>query len=250
MEDKEEDVDQFLTIDDINGYYGLEEEEFAELKVLLDECSKIPKKFFLNILELNYLYCTILWEKGFSHITKELTSNEEYRKGFMKIVYATVQEIFDYKVYIRDLKINKYTAKYWMKFYENLLEFNDINVNYEVYDQTTIVKIKERNYFFNEDKFKNENWFFRFYKNLEEIMRALNHSIFYFHVKDDFIMARVKQLSMDFKDMVTKEVYGSIFYMFMRDDKFFLDHFHQEIKRHHYFIQDFQEMFDVIKEEF
>lgn len=159
-------------------------------------------------------------------MTKQLTENDEFRIGFLKIINSTVQEIFDYKVYIRELKINKYTAKYWMKFYENLLEFNDINVNYKVYDQSTIVKIKERNFFFNEDKFKNENWFFRFYKNLEEIMRALNHSIFYFHIQNDYIMARVKQMSLTFKEMIIKEVYGSIFYMFMRDDKYFIDNFH------------------------
>ena len=44
--------------------------------------------------------------------------------------------------------------KFWNKFYENLLEFNDLNVNFINYDKTTIVKIKEKNYFFNEDVYK------------------------------------------------------------------------------------------------
>lgn len=57
-------------------------------------------------------------------------------------------------------------------------------------------------------------------------MRALNHSIFYFHIQNDYIMARVKQMSLTFKEMIIKEVYGSIFYMFMRDDKYFIDNFH------------------------
>lgn len=115
-------------------------------------------------------------------MTKQLVENEEFKNGFFKIINGTIQEIFDYKTYIKDLKINKYTAKYWMKFYENLLEFNDINMNFKSYDESTIIKIKEKNFFFNEDKFINENWFFKFYKNLEDIIRALNNSIFYFHV--------------------------------------------------------------------
>lgn len=182
MEDKEEDVDLFITINDINSFFELDEEDSNELKVLLDECSKIPKKFSLKLIELNYLYCTLLWNKGFSHMTKQLIENEEFKNGFFKIINGTIQEIFDYKTYIKDLKINKYTAKYWMKFYENLLEFNDININFKSYDESTIIKIKEKNFFFNEDKFINENWFFKFYKNLEDIIRALNNSIFYFHV--------------------------------------------------------------------
>lgn len=90
LEEKEEDVDLFITINDVNGYYGLEEEKYAELKVLLDECSKLPKKYALNILELNYLFCAIVWNKGFSHITTQLTEKEEFRTGFLKIVNSTV----------------------------------------------------------------------------------------------------------------------------------------------------------------
>lgn len=60
-------------------------------------------------------------------------------------------------------------------------------------------------------------------------------------------MARVRQLSMTYKELVTKEVYGSIFYMFMRDDKYFVDNFHTELRRNGFFIKDFQEMIDVIK---
>lgn len=135
LEEKEEDVDKFINISDINTYYHLDDEEFSDLKVLLDECSKIPKKFSLNIIELNYLYCAIVWKFGFEAVTEKLVENEDYKNGFYKIVSSTVAESFDYKTYIRDIKINKFTAKYWMKFYENLLEYNDINVNYNNYDE-------------------------------------------------------------------------------------------------------------------
>ena len=46
-------------------------------------------------------------------------------------------------------------------------------------------------------------------------------------------------MSLTFKEMVRKEVYGSIFYMFMRDDKYFIDNFHTEIKRKGYFVKEF-----------
>ena len=135
MEEKEEEVDKFININDINTYFHIDDEEFSDLKIILDECSKIPKKFSLNIIELNYLYCSIVWKFGFEHVTKKLLDVEEYKNGFFKIISSTIGETFDYKTYIRDIKINKYTAKYWMKFYENLLEYNDINVNYNNYDE-------------------------------------------------------------------------------------------------------------------
>jgi len=62
--------------------------------------------------------------------------------GFLKIIEQTIAKIFNYKEYIKDIIINKFTMKYWVKFYENLLEYNDINVNYKNYDDLTIVKIK------------------------------------------------------------------------------------------------------------
>ena len=108
---------------------------YSDLKIILDECSKIPKKYSLNILELNYLYCAIVWKNGFEHVTHKLIDNEDYKIGFFKIINNTVAKSFDYKTYIREILINKYTAKYWMKFYENLLEYNDINVNYTNYDE-------------------------------------------------------------------------------------------------------------------
>lgn len=244
IEDKEEDVDIFMTIQDINGYFGLEDENYSDLRVFLEECSKIPKKFSLNLIELNYLYCTLLWDKGFRHLTKKLLLDAEYKNGFFKIINYTVQEIFDYKTYVRDLKINKYTAKSWMKFYENLLEFNDINVNYKMYDQQTIVKIKERNFFFNDEKCMTENWFFRLYKNLEEILRALDHSIFYFHVDNDYIMTKVKFISQSFKEILLKDLYGAVFYLFMRDDQFFVERLRLELIKQGFFLQNFDENFE------
>lgn len=69
LEEKEEDVDKFITIEEINAYYELEKDEYSDFRIIIDECSKIPKKFSLNIIELNYLFCTILWDKGFKHMT-------------------------------------------------------------------------------------------------------------------------------------------------------------------------------------
>ena len=88
--------------------------------------------------------------------------------------------------------------KFWTKFYENLLEYNDINVNYKVYDEITIIKIKNKNYFFNEDKFLDANFFFKFYKNYESILGALNKSYFYFYVSDDPVLVKARVLSEHF----------------------------------------------------
>ena len=172
------------------------------------------------------MYCTIVWKNGFEVFGTTLEQNESYKNGFFKIVSNTVSEIFDYKTYIKDLVINKYTMKFWNKFYENLLEFNDLNVNFLNYDKTTIIKIKEKNYFFNEDKYKQKNIFFRFYKNYESILKALNKSFFYFDVHDDFVLQKVKTVCYLFENIIVKEVYGSIFYLFMKSDEEFLRNFH------------------------
>lgn len=134
LEEKEEEVDKFINIDDINVFYQIDGNEETDIRIILDECSQIPKKYSLNILELNYLYCAIVWKNGFESLTQRMIENEDFKNGFLKIVNNTIIETFDYKTYIRDIKINKYTAKFWMKFYENLLEYNDINTNYENYD--------------------------------------------------------------------------------------------------------------------
>ena len=76
LEEKEEGMDNFINISDINTYYKIEEEEFNELRILLDKCAKIPKKFTLNIIELNYLYCAIVWKNGFGHYTQKLKYEE------------------------------------------------------------------------------------------------------------------------------------------------------------------------------
>ncbi len=106
--------------------------------------------------------------------------------------------IFDYKSYMRDIKINKFTMKFWLKFYENLLEFNDINVNYNNYDELTVIKIKQKNYFLNEDKYLDVNFFFRFYKNYEAILRALNKSYFFFYVRGNYIMEKTRMMCDEF----------------------------------------------------
>ena len=75
-----------------------------------------------------------------------------------------------------------------------------------------------------------ENWFFKFYKNYEEILRALNESMFYFHVDDDPIMLKLKTISTVFKSVIINEVYGSIFYLFMRDDEVLIDNIYNHLK--------------------
>ena len=142
----------------------------------------------MNIRQLNYLYCAIVWREGFKLFEDELVENENYQEGLFKIVDNTISEIFDYKRYISSIKINKYTMKFWIKFYENLLEYNDLNSNFQNYDELTVTRIKGKNYFFNEDKYKDLNIFFRFYKNYESILNALDKSFFYFYVTDDIIM--------------------------------------------------------------
>ncbi len=108
----------------------------------------------------------------------------------------------------------------------------------------TIVKIKTKNYFFNEDKFLDLNVFFKFYKNYEEILTALNKSFFYFYIEDDFLMRAVKEQCVLFEDIIVKEIYGSIFYLLMRDDLNFLKNFEDHMKMNNYLINDFEEEFD------
>ena len=57
--------ENFIQISDINEFFKLNTDEFTNLIVILDECAKIPKKFGLEILEMNYLFCTIVWKNGF-----------------------------------------------------------------------------------------------------------------------------------------------------------------------------------------
>ncbi len=113
LEDKIEDVDFFLTIEDINIFFAIEDDEMVDLRVILDECSKVPIKYGLTIIELNYLYCSIVWKHGFELFSDKLVLLERYKNGFLKIIDTTVSEIFNYKTYIKDIKINKYTMKYW-----------------------------------------------------------------------------------------------------------------------------------------
>lgn len=127
---------------------------------------------------------------------------------------------------------------YWIKFYENLLEYNDLNVNYKDYNSQTIKKIKDKNYFFNESKYLDMNLFFKFYKNYEQILKALNKSFFYFDVKEDFILSKVKAISYNFKEMIVKEIYGSIFYLFMRDDEELIDGIRKSVIENNYLRDD------------
>lgn len=248
LDEKVEDEDYIINVKDINVFYQIEEDEFTNLREILNDCAKIPKKFSLNIIELNYLYCAIVWKNGFELYTQELGDNQLYKDAFFKIIEKTVQMIFDYKVYMKDIVINKYTMKYWQNFYSNLLEYNDINVNYSNYDKLTVIKIKSKNYFFNEDKYLDLNIFFRFYKNYESILRALNKSFFYFYIEGDYLMGSIKKMCDSFQDIIVKEVYGSVFYLLMRNDISFVKDFNQNLVLSNNLINDLQEDFDIMSD--
>ena len=49
LEEKEEDVDKFITKEDINSFFEIDEDEFVNLRLILDKCSLEPKKYNLNI---------------------------------------------------------------------------------------------------------------------------------------------------------------------------------------------------------
>ena len=101
LEDKQEDQDKFININDINIYYKIDEEslnnQYQNIRELFDMCAKIPKKFSLNIIELNYLYCAIVWKNGFENFSDRLFPDFESKKktdpnayaitaGYLKIV--------------------------------------------------------------------------------------------------------------------------------------------------------------------
>ena len=243
---KEQDIDYILTIEEINKYYKIETEEFVDLRVFLDKCSKVPEKYSLKILELNYLYCTILWSTAFMKFGKHLTENENFKEGFLSIVDNSISYVFNYKTYIMDLKVNKYTAKYWDAFYRNLLEFNDLNNNFEAYTERTIVMIKENNFFFNEEEYISHNMFFRFYINYQEILRALNKSFFYFYISKEPILMKIKSFCDKFEDMLVKELYGSTFYLLMKNDKVFMENLEKYTMHNNFLLEIIGQQVDVV----
>ena len=49
LEEKEEELDNFIEINDINMYFRIDGDENTELRTIISECSHIPKKFSLFI---------------------------------------------------------------------------------------------------------------------------------------------------------------------------------------------------------
>lgn len=221
---EEKKIGQFiLEIDEVNEFFEIEEDEFIPLRAILDECSELPKKFELRIKELNYFYCAVVWKHGFDVFTRQLDEQKLFKKGFFKIIEHTIGEIFDYKLYMHTLEITNFTLEAWNEFYKNLLDFNDINVHFESYMAETIVTIKDNNFFFNKEKFLDQNFFFRFYENYVDILRALNKAYFYFNVKGEYLLERANALAGQFEHLFVGELYESLFYMLMRRDEKFLE---------------------------
>lgn len=53
-----------------------------------------------------------------------------------------------------------------------------------------------------------------------------------------------------FKDLMVKEVYSSIFYLFMRDDQFFINKFKLEMQKNGFLVPDLQEHIEFFKNKF
>ena len=222
LEEKKID-DYILEIEEVNEYFDIEEDKFIPLRKILDECSELPEKFELRIKELNYFYCAVVWKHGFDVFTQQLDDQKAFKKGFFKIVEHTIGEIFDYKTYMHTLQITNFTLHAWNEFYKNLLDFNDINVHYESYMAETIVSIKDNNFFFNKQKFLDQNFFFRFYENYVDILRALNKAYFYFDIKGEYLLEKANLLAHRFEKLFVDQLYESLFYMLMRRDEKFLE---------------------------
>lgn len=243
MEKKEENVDLVISISDINSFYMIDDDDHLELRLFLDDCSHIPKKFGLELLELNYLYCAIIWKNAFENFNTKLLNDKGFKSGFLKIIDSTVSEIFNYKTYIRNLTITQFTRTYWTSFYKNLLEYNDISANFKDYDETTIIQIKEKNFFFNREKFMDLNMFFKFYTNYEEILISLNKSFFYFYVSDDMILMKIKKMCDTFENIIVKELYTSNFYLLMRSDQLFIDTISEYAIHHNSLVSSLEDEF-------
>ena len=242
--------DYILDIEEINEYFAIEDDEFVALRTILDECADLPEKFELRIKELNYFYCAVVWKHGFDVFTQQLDEQKAFKKGFFKIIEHTVGEIFDYKVYMHTLEITNFTLEAWNEFYKNLLDFNDINVHYESYIAETIITIKDNNFFFNKEKFLDQNFFFRFYENYVDILRALNKAYFYFNVEGEYLLERANALASQFEHLFVNELYESLFYMLMRRDEKFLELLEDYMIHNGSFKEIMLPEIDVAKEKF
>ena len=47
LDEKEEGENNFIEINDVNIYFGIDGDGYSDLRVILNECSEIPRKFSL-----------------------------------------------------------------------------------------------------------------------------------------------------------------------------------------------------------
>lgn len=250
--EKEEGKDPFLTIKDINELFQIDGEEFLDLRVFFDECSHIPEKMNLMINELNYYYCVLVWKNGFQIFSSKLIEKTEYRKGFLRVIETSVAQIFNYKTYIHTVILTPILNNSWKEFYSNLNEYIMLNKQYQDLSREIIIGIKQNNFFFNKEEYIDRNMFFKFYQNNLEILRALNDAYFHFTVGNDRYLNSMQEHAENFRQIISEELYGSLFYLFMRNDDVFLENFVKHASKWHYLIDEMAEAFkkteDDIKE--
>ena len=243
ISEKEEGKDPFITIKDINELFQIADEEFLDLRVFFDECSRIPEKVNLMINELNYYYCVLVWKNGFQVFASKLIEKPDYRKGFLRVIETSVAQIFNYKTYFHSIILTPVVVNQWKEFYSNLNEYIMLNKQYEDLSRDIIIGIKQKNFFYDKEKYLDQNLFFKFYQNNLEILRALNEAYFHFTVGNDRYLASMQTHAENFRQIISEELYGSLFYLFMRNDDVFLENFAKHAAKWHYLIDELAEPF-------
>ena len=56
-------------------------------------------------MELNYLYCAIVWKNGFEMFTDKELFGDDFKLSFFRIIETTILEIFNYKTYFQSIKL-------------------------------------------------------------------------------------------------------------------------------------------------
>lgn len=247
INNKIEQLDQFITIEDINSFYGLEEETMEEYRTFFEECAKVGTQFGLNIIELNYLYCAMVWKNGFDIYALKLVKDDLYRKSFLRIIENTILQTFDYKTYIGSIKLEKFMRDQWDQFYSHFSEFQNLNTQFENLADNIIVDTKNHNYFFNKEEMVNKNVFFKLYLNILGILRSINDQYFHFSIDSDPIMSRIQFISEEFSNILIEELYGSMFYLLMRNDKTFLSGLDKYAYRYKFIIPDLSAEWEELK---
>lgn len=239
--------DNFIDIKDINEYFDLESSDRLEFRVFFDKCAKIPQRFGLNIIELNYLYCVLVWKNGFEVYEESFMQDPEFQRGFFKVIENTVAEVFNYKTYIQSIKLSKIVNVYWQAFYSNFNEFLSLNRQFEELKEQTIIDIKKNNFFFNREEWREKNMFMNLYLNLVTVIRSLNKAYFHFNVKNDKVMAVVQNWSLDFEEIVVEDLYQSLFYLLMKSDETFVTELEKYGIRYKFLVPELQPNFDELK---